>query len=59
MGLGTFVVKNRALPAKWWWRFGEEKNALGRMREVKFLGYLCLNIGRMREVKFLEEFLGT
>ena len=30
LGLGSLENKNWALFAKWWWRFGEEKETLWR-----------------------------
>ena len=30
LGLGSLENKNLALLAKWWWRFGKEKEALWR-----------------------------
>lgn len=31
LGLGNMELKNRALLAKWWWRFEEERGALWRI----------------------------
>ena len=30
LGLGELKNKNRALLTKWWWRFGEEREAIWR-----------------------------
>ena len=30
LGLGSLENKNWALLVKWWWRFGDERDALGR-----------------------------
>lgn len=34
--LGSLAPKNRALLAKWWWRFGEEKGAIWRRVNIAF-----------------------
>lgn len=40
MGLGGLQLKNWALLAKWWWRFGEEKGALWKkVIESKYGGF--------------------
>lgn len=52
VSLGSVELKNRALLAKWWWRFREEKELCGGK-------LLLLSMVRMSGVGSLELSLGT
>ena len=40
LGLGSLGFKNWSMFAKWWWRFGEERDALWRRVIVEKYGWM-------------------